>query len=160
MTNCDLDHFSLNGKFCPKCGATLGRSSITCTQGHPMEAGTKFCYQCGSPQGQGIVPPPVAYQVPPQMQQPMYSGQGQMPMPVAPTSTNGMAVAALVTSIVCFPINFIGFIFGLVALGQIKSNPTQGGKGLAIAGVVIGGIGMVVLLFWLFGAVLLAGSGY
>jgi hypothetical protein len=148
MTNCDLDHFSLNGKFCPKCGATLGRSSITCTQGHPMEAGTKFCYQCGSPQGQGIVPPPVAYQVPPQMQQPMYSGQGQMPMPVAPTSTNGMAVAALVTSIVCCAP--LGLVFGLIALNQIKANPSQGGKGLAIAGIVIGSIGMFFGVIWLF----------
>lgn len=160
MTNCDLDHFSLNGKFCPKCGATLSRNSLTCTQGHPMEPSTKFCYQCGSPQGQAMVPPPMTYQVPPQMQQPLYSGQGQMQMPVAPTSTNGMAVASLITSIVCFPLNFIGLIFGLVALSQIKSNPTQGGKGLAIAGVIIGSIGAVIGLFYVIGVVLLAGSGY
>lgn len=59
-----------------------------------------------------------------------------------------------------------GIVFGHIALGQIKRDPTQSGKGLAIAGLIIGylifgGIIMAILvwvlifLLTIFGAVLL-----
>jgi uncharacterized membrane protein len=56
-------------------------------------------------------------------------------------------VASLVVSLVCLAP--VGFILGLVALNQIKeSNNTQGGKGLAIAGITIGAVYMVIGFFW------------
>ena len=64
-----------------------------------------------------------------------------------------MAVASLVLGIVSIPLCFIfipgllAVIFGAVALGQIKSNPGQTGRGQAIAGLILGGIsiGFIVL---------------
>jgi hypothetical protein len=43
----------------------------------------------------------------------------------------------------------VGLILGIVALNQIKqSNNTQGGKGLAIAGVTIGAVFTAIAFFW------------
>jgi len=70
-----------------------------------------------------------------------------------PKSTNGMAIAALVSSILgfcfCFLGSILGIIFGFVARSQIKqSNGTQGGEGMALAGIIVGfcNIGLVVVL--------------
>jgi hypothetical protein len=64
---------------------------------------------------------------------------------VAARSTNGMAVASLVCACAgIIPFLFgipaiLGVIFGFVARGQIKnSNNTQGGRGLALAGIIVG----------------------
>jgi len=43
----------------------------------------------------------------------------------------------------------LGFIFGLIALSQIKKNPTSfNGRGLAIAGAICGGIGFALAVLW------------
>ena len=66
-----------------------------------------------------------------------------MAYPAAP-KTNGMAIASLVTSIVCCGVP-IGLILGIVAKNQIKaSRGTQGGDGLATAGIILGALGFVV----------------
>ena len=53
--------------------------------------------------------------------------------------TNGMAIASLVTSLVCF--GFLGVIFGIIATNQIKaSNGQQTGQGMATAGIIIGAV--------------------
>jgi uncharacterized membrane protein len=62
--------------------------------------------------------------------------------------TNGMAVASLVLGILfCGLITAIlAVIFGNLALGQIDaSQGTQKGRGLAIAGIVLGWIGIALL---------------
>lgn len=71
--------------------------------------------------------------------------------PAAPSRTNGFAVAALVLGIVW--VYWIGsilaVIFGAVALQQIeKSRGGQGGRGMAVAGLVLGlvGVGVLVLV--------------
>lgn len=57
--------------------------------------------------------------------------------PNAP-KTSGLAIAALVCVFLCMP---LGLILGIVALVQIgKSNGQQGGKGLALAAVIISGL--------------------
>ena len=63
--------------------------------------------------------------------------------------TNGWAIASLVTGIVgCFP---LALIFGYVALSQIKKDPSIGGRGFAVAGVVLGwipvGFALLAILF-------------
>lgn len=64
-----------------------------------------------------------------------------MAYPAAP-KTNGMAIASLVTSIVCC--GPIGLILGIVAKNQIKaSRGTQGGDGMATAGIIIGALSIV-----------------
>jgi hypothetical protein len=68
--------------------------------------------------------------------------------------TNGLAIAALVTSLVCC--GPIGLVLGLVSLNQINaSQGRQGGKGMAIAGIAIGAVttlvGVLLLMspdFW------------
>lgn len=99
-------------------------------------------------------------------QQPQWSG-GQ---PAGGQQTNGMAIGSLVASIlglVCFyfigPI--IGVILGYMARKQIReSGGAQGGEGMAMAGIIIGwiGIALSVLGMVFFFAVLGAGfaTGY
>lgn len=62
--------------------------------------------------------------------QPYYPG----PMP---PSTNPWAIASLICSIV--GISILGIIFGHIALGEIRrSNGWQVGRGMALAGLIIG----------------------
>jgi len=72
------------------------------------------------------------------------SGYGPAPQRAG---TNGFAVASLVLGIVW--VYWIGsalaLIFGFLALRQIREQPV-GGRGLAVAGIVLGGIGAATLL--------------
>lgn len=88
-------------------------------------------------------PPPPAPSGPPQ--QPQYGA----PAPATGGGTNGLAVASLILGILwlCWLGSLLAVIFGHVALGQIKkSGETQGGKGLAIAGLVLGYLGIATLV--------------
>jgi|TARA_B100000315_G_scaffold220659_1_gene223525 hypothetical protein len=42
--------------------------------------------------------------------------------------------------------SILAVIFGHVALSQIKKDPSIGGRGMAVAGVVLGWIGVGILL--------------
>ena len=85
--------------------------------------------------GYPAAPPAPTYQAP----------YGQPPMMVAQQGTNGMAIAALITGIL--GINLLAWIFGGVALSQIKRTG-QNGRGMAIAGIVLGlvWVALVVIL--------------
>src|SRR5262245_59138218 len=79
---------------------------------------------------------------------PAYGGAGYGYTPYAATGgTNGMAIASLVLGILW--LDWIGstlaLIFGYVALSQIKRRQ-QKGRGLAIAGIVLGWIGIALLI--------------
>lgn len=58
------------------------------------------------------------------------------------TRTNGLAIASLV---VVFFSSLIGLILGHVALAQIRRTG-EGGRGLALAAVIIGWVGMGLVL--------------
>jgi Domain of unknown function (DUF4190) len=64
------------------------------------------------------------------------------PYGVPAKRTNGLAIASLVCSCVGFVLfvpALLGIIFGFVARSQIRqSGGTQGGDGLAIAGIIVG----------------------
>ncbi|OBI88285.1 hypothetical protein A9X01_15570 [Mycobacterium asiaticum] len=69
-------------------------------------------------------------------------------------TTNKFAIYSLVASAigwVCCGIGALaGPIFGIIALNQIK-NTGESGRGLAIAGIVVGGVVLAgSMLFWLF----------
>ena len=51
----------------------------------------------------------------------------------------------------------IGMILGFIAIGQINSDPSQKGKGLATAGIIVGGIGLLGAIIYFVSA---SGSGY
>src|SRR4051794_33451164 len=79
------------------------------------------------------MPPPLAYP----------------PSPPPTKTTNGLAVASLVASVVWFAWlgSICGVIFGHVALHQIKrSEGRQNGYGLAVAGLAIGYLALALLL--------------
>jgi len=69
----------------------------------------------------------------------------------APQSTNGMAIASMVLGIVWFWWigSILALIFGYAALRQIKER-NESGRGMAVAGMVLGcvgvGVGIIVLV--------------
>ena len=90
------------------------------------------------PQSQPGVPPP----------QPGYGAQ-----PPQAAGTNGLAVASLILGLlwVCWLGSLLAVLFGHIALGQIKkTGGVQGGRGLAIAGLVLGYIGVATLILAIF----------
>lgn len=66
-----------------------------------------------------------------------------------PHNTSGLAIASLVCSlIICCPlITLLGPILGVAAIAKIGTPPRQRGKGMAIAGIIIG------TLFTIIGAI-------
>jgi hypothetical protein len=100
--------------------------------GYPYAAPPGYPVQPGQPPWGGPYPPPYA--------QP-YPGYA------APTSTNGFAIASLVLGILWlyWVGSILAVIFGHIALAQ-TSDRRQGGRGLAIAGLVLGYIGVGVLV--------------
>jgi hypothetical protein len=71
-------------------------------------------------------------------------------------SSNGFCVASLVLGIVglpaffCFVTPLLAVIFGIVGYSQVtKSGAEGGGKGMAIAGIILGAIGCFFGLMWL-----------
>jgi hypothetical protein len=87
--------------------------------------------------------------------------------PYAVQRTNGLAIASLVLGIVWLYWlgSVLAIIFGTVALHQIdRSGGTLGGRGMAIAGVVLGWVGFAT--FGLFGIIMIvsaassSGTGY
>jgi Domain of unknown function (DUF4190) len=60
--------------------------------------------------------------------------------------TNGLSIAALITGL--FGVSILGIIFGHIALSRINTR-NEGGKGMAIAGLVLGYLGTAAWLFWI-----------
>ncbi len=67
----------------------------------------------------------------------------------APQKTNGFAITGFVLSLLgCTGV--LGLIFSAISLNQLKKNPNQGGKGLAIAGLVIGILDVIgIVIYWI-----------
>ncbi len=152
-----------DSRFCGNCGKSIGPGPV---QGPPPIPRMQPGPQPAQPQPQGYQPPP-----PPQ--QGTY-GQGQAPTgwsegppqrrggyydsggPPGPPEgkTNALAVVSLILGILTVPsccCSFLsaapglaGIIFGAVALSQISSDPTQKGKGMAIAGIILSIIGIIL----------------
>jgi hypothetical protein len=86
-------------------------------------------------------PPPAPYQ----------SGYGYPSPPQE--RTNGLAIGSLVASVAALPLSFcyIGFVaaiagivLGIIALNQLKTSGEKG-RGLAIAGIVVGAVYLVLI---------------
>ena len=70
--------------------------------------------------------------------------------PVQPQRTNGRAIAGFVLALLCCT-SPLGIIFSAIGLNQIGKDPSQGGKGLATAGLILGILGVVGwILYWAF----------
>ncbi|MFP4112589.1 MAG: DUF4190 domain-containing protein [Candidatus Woesearchaeota archaeon] len=59
--------------------------------------------------------------------------------------TNILAILSLIFSLIV-PFSIVGLVLGIVALANIKKNPEQDGKGLAIAGIVISSLMLLISL--------------
>ena len=60
-----------------------------------------------------------------------------------------MAIAGFVLSLLGCT-SPLGIIFSAIGLNQINKDPSQGGKGLALAGLIIGIICVVFYIIWAF----------
>ncbi|WP_245835829.1 DUF4190 domain-containing protein [Mycobacterium rhizamassiliense] len=86
----------------------------------------------------GDYPPPGPGYPPP--------GPGYPPPGQPAAGTNTLAIASLVSSLLgwlCGIGPILGLIFGFIALNQIKKTG-EGGRGLALAGIIIGAIAIVL----------------
>ncbi len=76
--------------------------------------------------------------------------------------TNTLAIVSLICSILWIP-SLVGVITGHIALGQIKRTG-ESGRGMAIAGLIIGYIGIATALlwgvFWIIFVVIASSAGY
>jgi hypothetical protein len=93
--------------------------------------------------------PPSPYGQPGAYPPPPYAPSGY---PVPP-STNGLAIAALILGLVgwmpCGLGSIIAVVFGFVARGQIKeSRGRQSGDGMALAGIILGFLGIALVVLW------------
>ncbi len=109
------------------------------------------------PRGPGGSPPPP----PPSMGQPGYGPPGYGPPGYSQPgyaqrpSSNGIATASMVLGIIAIPLCFLivpsllAVVFGAIGLSRANSNPAIGGRGKAIAGLVLGliGLSLMVLVF-------------
>ena len=100
--------------------------------------------------------PPTPYVPPaPWYAQGPYTQPGAYPGALQPPN-NGMAIAALIVGISSIPlalccvgvgpvVGIVGLILGFIARNQIRqSGGAQGGDGLAVGGLVCGGVGVFV----------------
>jgi hypothetical protein len=121
---------------CPYCGSTVEPARDA--------AGTLVCPACSNTgQVTGSVAPLVAMQ-PTGLSAPA-------PAPYAQPRTSGKAIAALVLGICAIVLWFtaivtgpLAIIFGVQGLRQTKAVPQVQGRGMAIAGIVTGSIGVAV----------------
>jgi hypothetical protein len=163
IERCQNGHPLLQGAaFCEVCGIPRAVSvpgvHAVCVNGHPLLAGSGFCGTCGGPLAQSLGAPAqrsVPYS-PAAQYQPNYGYQYQVgPGP----ANNGMAIASMVLGIVW--IYWIGsvlaVVFGFIALNQIGKR-NESGRGMAIAGLVLGFVGIAILLILIIAGSILANN--
>jgi DNA-directed RNA polymerase subunit RPC12/RpoP len=69
-------------------------------------------------------------------------------------ASNGYCVASLVLGIIGIPtgcsiiLPLLAIVFGIIGFSQVSKNEGEGGKGMAIAGMVCGGIGVLVSMMY------------
>lgn len=102
----------------------------------------------GQPSGDPAAQPPYGQypQQPYPYAQPGYAQPGYAPGP----GTDGLAVGALISgiaglSVVPLIASVVAIVLGIMSLGRIRASG-QEGRGMAIAGIVMGAIGVVFLL--------------
>ena len=98
---------------------------------------------------QGQQPPPIVVQVPAQPAPPQVVYVTSAAPAAVGTKTNGFSIASMVLGILWlyWVGSILALIFGYIARKQIRaSQGQQGGDGMAIAGIVLGWIGVGVLL--------------
>lgn len=130
--------------FCPVCGTA-----------NPVAGAKVHCGSCGTSfdapsAGAGAAPAPVAEAPRPLPE----TSAPARPVPAATSrgsgETNVLAIVSLVAGILCcVPFaSLAAVITGIISLNQLKQNPAQKGKEMAIAGLILGGLSFVFSLLW------------
>ena len=131
-----------SARFCVNCGTSMVAPTVVVNPAQVMGAGT------------APAPAPVQSQQPvaPQPQNPWLA----VPPPMTqPTRTSGKAVASLILGIVnalflfiVFPIGILAIVFGHLGRNEVKqSNGAVDGGGMAMAGLVLGYMGVAGIPF-------------
>lgn len=108
------------------------------------------CSQCGQTVPEGATLCPVCGQLSPVTNEGM-ARSAQPPAGVdgpAAEKTSGLAIASLICGILFlfFPLSIVAVVFGHVSLSQIKKSAGRlRGRGLAIAGLVLGYLGIAII---------------
>jgi hypothetical protein len=95
----------------------------------------------------------------PQLPPPSFTAYSPYGAPVVQATTNGLAIASLVLGILWLYWigSILALVFGYVAKGQIdRSAGRQTGRGMAIAGIVLGWIGVAMAVIAIVFAIALA----
>ena len=127
---------------CPRCGEANA-------------VGAKFCVRCGAPvpaeaQPAGATPPPAASGSVLGLSQPRVLQPLPGPPPIGPGETSGKAIASLICGLFTwiFPAAVAAIILGHVSLSEIgRSAGRLKGRGMAIAGLVLGYAGLFFIPF-------------
>jgi len=119
----------------------LAPGFISCPNGHPVRSDKVSCPTCGA-----AVDPSSAWADGSQGISPA-GPFGQRLMYAAPP-TNGLAIASLALGILWLSGlgSVLALIFGYVSLHQIKERG-EGGRGMAVAGLALGWVGVAVIFF-------------
>ena len=153
--------------YCVSCGSFINNGEAFCSNcGSPTPKAAAPATPVAAPATQAIVQPitrpyvqPVTqqtYQQPVQMVQPIYQPVYQQPVIITPLDNrkrvNGAATAGLILGIINVCISWIpllnalpailGLIFSIVGL----SKKDAGGKGRAIAGLIMSGVGLLIVV--------------
>jgi ribosomal protein L37E len=131
-TKCGAQSTSNVQQFCASCGAPFGNSPSTSQQNWVTPAPT---------QNWGTPAPQQNWAMPGQP----YQAQGQY---LSVPKTNTFALVGFILSLTyCF--SFIGLALSIVGLVQINKDPVnQKGKGLAVAGIILGALGIIAGAFF------------
>ena len=156
-----------NTMHCIHCGALLPE-------------GAKFCTSCGLPvqaapaaPEQPVVEEPVQEtveeapqapvnasegytaanaQLPPSYSNPNYSSQARPTAAPASSTTNGLAIAGFICSLIFIPVGIgvlaaiAGLILSIMGMSSAKKLPENKGHGLALAGTIISGVRIALIL--------------
>jgi type IV pilus assembly protein PilA len=123
------------GQFCTRPLQVEGGKTLLCpTCGASIADNSQFCSNCGKSASQTQ---PTASLTPPTVPA----------APIGPQQTSGKAIASLVCGIInVFPLFIAAIILGHISLSEIKkSGGRLKGEGVAIAGLVLGYLGIVAI---------------
>lgn len=118
-------------KYCRNCGTKINETD-------------KFCQNCGTEQNSNVI-----------QQQNVNNQQPNNNVVQGGTKkVNGLAVASFVCSmvgIVVFGIimGILAICFGAVSLNRTKYFPEETGKGFAVAGIVVGIIEVIIMIWYI-----------
>jgi len=144
---------------CPACGEPIRREAVICrycrtdlrTWGaSPGTEGSSTWPGTSTWPGGTQAPPYGGPGTPPDAPAPAYGPTGPYTAPPSPPRTNSYAIASLVLGIVNMLVgSILALVFGYRAMREIDaSQGTQTGRGFAVAGVVLGWVGLASGVIW------------